>query len=42
MDQDLLCSELSDILKYFRSLLENHTLDKLVSETELLSENSLK
>jgi len=35
MDKNLLFSVLSDILKHFRSLLENLTLDELVGETVL-------
>jgi hypothetical protein len=40
MDKSLLCSILSDVLKHFRSLLENPTLDELVGETVLYQKKS--
>ena len=40
MDKNLLCSILSDILKHFRSLLENCTLDELVGERVLYQKKS--
>jgi len=36
MGKNLLCSVFSDILKHFRSLLENPTLDEMVGETALI------